>query len=78
MEATVPPSRVGVRNCMDSWQSRASTTATFSSSNKVDNDSTSAISGTPQIVTGPLARMEAGIKATVAFFAPLILTSPFS
>ena len=38
--------------------------------------STSEISGNPSIVTGEFARMEAGIKATALFLAPLTLIVP--
>ena len=37
---------------------------------------TSEISGSPSIVTGEFAKIDAGIKATALFFAPLTLIVP--
>ena len=42
------------------------------------NAATSWMSGTPSNTTGSSAIIAAGIKATVLFFAPLMVTSPFN
>ena len=53
-------------------------TTQFNSSNNVVNASTSEISGTLYISTGSSERTIEGINATVAFFAPEIVTVPLS
>ena len=58
--------------------SPSTSTSHFNSSNNIARASTSEISGTPNISTGPSDNTAAGINATVAFFAPLILTVPFN
>ena len=58
--------------------SSSSSTSQFNPFNNTINASTSEISGTPIISTGSSANTMAGIKATVAFFAPLIRTVPFN
>ncbi|MCY1445420.1 hypothetical protein D9M71_619330 [compost metagenome] len=46
------------------------------SSNRAFNVQASEISGIPPIVTGEFAKIDAGIKATALFFAPLTSIVP--